>query len=282
MGKRHKKAQEKNVSTYSIVLNRLKELYMNCFTWDNLPSTVDARFIELQLLEKGYILYFNDPVIGDLCLNCTIGGKLNPYFYPIQRRVYSVTGYNAERNITNSVIIFNNYLRRPAVEVLIFYAKKISELERTIDVNVNAQKTPIAIVTDDLQRLTVENMYADFSGNTPVILARSNQTIDDFKAIRTDAPFVSDKLYELKKQYWNEALIYCGIAPISDKKERLLTDEVSAAFQNIEAQRQVMLKSRQYAVKKINEMFGTDISVKFSDSLDIGGNKENEQIYDND
>lgn len=284
MGKKNKQAYYENESTYITILNRLKELYMNMFEWKNVPSSIDVRYIEYILLHKGWILYFNDDIIGDLCLQCNIGGVLNPYNIPIYRHAFSNNGYQADRTIANSVIIYDNYMHTPPAIVLRYYAKRICDVQRTIDINVHAQKTPVALTTSADTRLSIENLYANYSGNSPVVIAKDTLNLDDISVIKTDAPFVSDKLYDLKQQYWNEALTFCGIAPVNNKRERVLTDEISASFVSISAQRSVMLNSRQQAVEKINKMFGTSIEVMFNKEImyesDNRG-ESNEPIYNN-
>ena len=73
MGKRKNLFNESlilNKHTYTQYLNWLTELAISMFKWKNLPETVDARYIEMQLFLTGAMVYFNDEVIGDLCLNC--------------------------------------------------------------------------------------------------------------------------------------------------------------------------------------------------------------------
>jgi len=53
-----------------------------------------------------------------------------------------------------------------------------------------------------------------------------------------------------------------------DKKERLVTDEVSANDEQVMASRNIHLKARKTAADKINKMFGLNINVKFDDMVD--------------
>jgi hypothetical protein len=101
----------RNVKTYQQYLNLLIELSISSFEWKNLPETIDSRYIEMELFTSGALVYFNDEVIGNLCLNCITNGQLNVYGYPISRRAYS--RYNQYQKILddkNSVIIWNNYM----------------------------------------------------------------------------------------------------------------------------------------------------------------------------
>lgn len=224
----------------------------------------------------GYCLYFNDEIIGNLALTCTIGGQLDVYRIPVLRRAYAVNGYNKMCSTKDSVLIFNNYLHTPTQLTIELFARRLYEIERAIDVNVKAQKTPTLILSSEQQRLTMQNLYMQYDGNEPFIFGDKNMDIEGIKSLKTDAPFVADKLENLKHQIWNEALTFCGIENSNqDKKERLVSDEVGSNYGNIEAQRNVMLNARKQAVKKINAMFGTNIDVHFRSNLATMVNVDN-------
>ena len=274
--KRRWQSAELNNKTYSDYYNRLMELALNVFEWENLPPSVDERFIELTLYEMGYCLYFNDEIIGNLALTCTIGGQLDVYRIPLLRRAYAANGYNKMCSAKDSVLIFNNYLHTPTQLTIELFARRLYEIERTIDLNVKAQKTPTLILSSEQQRLTMKNLYMQYDGNEPFIFGDKNMDINGIKSLKTDAPFVADKLENLKHQIWNEALTFCGIENSNqDKKERLVSDEVGSNYGNIEAQRNVMLNARKQAVKKINSMFGTKIDVHFRSNLATMVNADN-------
>lgn len=269
-----------NNATYAQYLNRLTELSISMFEWKNLPSTVDPRYIELQLFEQGCMVYFKDEVVGDLCLNCLISGRLNVYGYPILRRAYSkYNGYQKLLKESNSVIIYNNYLHTNSLLDVKMFARRLYVLDRIIDVNANAQKTPVLLQGTEQQRLTLLNLYKQFDGNEPFIFGDKNVDLNSLKALSTQAPYVADKIYELKTQIWNEALTYLGISNINiQKKERLITDEVTRNQGGTIASRYSRLQSRREAVEKINEMFGTNIEVNYrEDFQQVGTNNEPEE-----
>lgn len=274
--KRRWKSAELNNKTYIDYYNRLMELALNVFEWENLPPSVDERFLELTLYEMGYCLYFNDEIIGNLALTCTIGGELDVYRIPVMRRAYAVNGYNKLCSAKDSVLIYNNYLHTPTQLTIELFARRLYEIERAIDVNVKAQKTPTLILSSEQQRLTMRNLYMQYDGNEPFIFGDKNMDIEGIKSLKTDAPFVADKLENLKHQIWNEALTFCGIENSNqDKKERLVSNEVGSNYGNIEAQRNVMLNARKQAVKKINSMFGANIDVHFRSNLATMVNVDN-------
>lgn len=272
-----------NNRTYVQYVNRLTELAISMFEWSGLPESVDSRYIELHLFSNGCMVYFDDEVMGNLCLDCTYNGGLDVYGYPILRRAYSsYNGYNRLLKNSNSVIIWNNLLHIPSEADIRAYARRLWMLDRIIDVNANAQKTPILVQGNEKQRLSLINLYKEYDGNAPVIFGDSSLNTEGLKSISTGAPYVADRIYELKTQIWNEALTYLGISNINiQKKERLITDEVTRNQGGTVASRYSRLEARRQAVERINDMFGTNIKVNYREDYqeiepeDAFNNEEN-------
>ena len=266
-----------NNRTYLQYYNRLTELAISMFEWQNLPETIDQRFLEMCLYCDGMCVFFQDEVLGYLSLQCMIGGKLNVYRIPMERRAYATNGYQRELDGTNSVIIFNNYLHTNSMLDVEMFSKRLYNLDRAIDVNANAQKTPVLIQCDESQRLTMKNLYKQYEGNEPFIFGSKGLDANGLKVLQTGAPYVADKLYELKTQIWNEALTYLGISNINVvKKERMITDEVTRNQGGTVASRYSRLESRRQACKQINEMFGLDVWVDYREDFQDIKEQENE------
>lgn len=258
----------KNNAIFQQYYNRLLELSISMFEWVNLPETIDPRFLELVLFGDGFAAFFNDEEIGYLALRTMIGGRLDVYQIPMERRAYASNGYNKPLNADNSIIIYNNMIHTNSVLEVENFAYRLAELDRTIDVNVKAQKTPILITCEESQRLTMKNVYMQYDGNVPFIFGDSSLNPNMIKAIKTDAPYVADKIYELKTQIWNEALTYLGISNVNTtKKERLITDEVQRNLGGTISSRYSRLESRRQACEKINRMFGLDIWVNYREDF---------------
>lgn len=259
-----------NRLTYVDYLKRLEEIALNMFEWKNLPYDIDPRFLELTLFTQGMAVFFYEEVMERyLALQTMIGGNLDVYRVPKIRRAYAVNGYNKELSDTDSVLIFNNYLREPSFPTVQLYAKRLYEVERAIDVNVKAQKTPIMILCDEGQRLTMKNLYEQYNGNEPFIFGSRALDLQGVKTLQTEAPYVADKLTILKHQYWNEALTFLGVENSNtDKRERLITDEVQSNLGAVQAQRFVRLNMRRQACKQINSMFNLNVWVDFRSDVD--------------
>lgn len=265
-----------NNRTYLQYYNRLTELAISMFEWQNLPKTVDQRFLEMCLFGDGMCVFFQDEVLGYLSLQCMIGGKLNVYRIPMERKAYATNGYQRNLDETNSVIIFNNYLHTNSLLDVEMFSKRLYNLDRAIDVNANAQKTPVLIQCDESQRLTMKNLYKQYEGNEPFIFGSKGLDASGLKVLQTGAPYVADKLYELKTQIWNEALTYLGISNINVvKKERMITDEVTRNQGGTVASRYSRLESRRQACKQINEMFNLNIWVDYREDFQDIEEEEN-------
>ena len=272
-----------NNATYQQYYKRLLDLAISRFEWVNLPDTIDARFMELILITSGSCLFFRDEFLnnGDfLALRYAAGGDLDFYRNPIRRNAIADNGYHAERSNKNSVIIYNNYLRSSGMNDIECYALRLYNIDRIIDVNVNAQKTPVLISCPETQRLTLLNLYKEYDGNAPVIWGDNKLDVSGISSIQTGAPYVSDRLIDLKYKYWNEALTYLGYANITEtKRERMIKDEAQQLAAGALASRNSALQARRDACRQINKMFGLDIDINFRETIENEVTSENVDLY---
>lgn len=257
-----------NDRTYIQYVEALTELATTMFEWKNLPDSIDPRFLEITLFSRGSCVFFKDEVMGYLGLPVLIKGRLNVYRIPIDRQAFSVNGYRKNLTEKDSVIIWNNYIHTNSELLVRNYAQRLYNLDRVIDVNANAQKTPILIKASEQQKLTLQNMYMQWDGNEPAIFADSQLDTNNFSVLKTDAPYIADKIYMLKTQYWNECLTRLGISNVNiQKKERLISDEVSRAMGGVIASRYSRLEMRRQACDEINRMFGLNVEVDYRDDF---------------
>lgn len=251
-------------------MNRLTELALAMFEWKNLPDTIDYRYLEYILFYDGKALFSHDDGLDNLIVTkCSMCGKMDFYRVPYHRRAFADNGYQRNLTADDSVVCFNNMLRQPCFPAMMFYAKKLWKIDRTIDINLNAQKTPILVEASEDERLTMKNVYMQYDGNQPVIYgSKSMGLADNIKVFKTDAPYLCDKLYELKNQTWNEALTYLGISNTNtQKKERLISDEVIRDMGGTIASRQSRLEMRRKACDEVNSMFGTNIQCDYREDF---------------
>lgn len=263
----------KNNFSFREYLDMMTELALTMFEWKNLPETLNADYLEKQLFFKGKALFFEDEDIGYLALQCISTYDFDVYGIPTKRRGKGYNNYLSDvKTPENSVLIYNNRLHGPSYPMTRFYALKMWNIDRAIDVNVNAQKTPILLQGTEGQRLTLKNLYKEYDGNEPVIFGTDKLNTDGFTVLKTDAPFVADKLFTLKIAIWNEYLTHIGITNTAfEKRERLVSDEVVRSEGGTIASRYSRLDMRRKACEEINRIFNLDIWVDF---------KEDYRLYD--
>lgn len=264
-----------NNNQYGMYLERLTELAISMFEWKNLPDSCDERFLELTLFTNGYAVFFKDEDLSGtglsdsdtgsyLALPVATNGRWNVYNIPTKRRAYASNGYNKNLDVNNSVVIYNNLLHTNSINISRTYARRLYNLDRIVDVNANAQKTPVLILANEQQRLTMLQVYQKWDGNEPVIFGDRDLDMKLVQALRTDAPYIADKIQALKTELWNEALTYLGISNISfQKKERMISDEVLRNQGGTIASRYSRLNARRQSADKINKMFGLNIEVNY-------------------
>lgn len=276
-----------NNRTFIDYLDRLRMLATSLFTWKNLDDiagTGASRFLEQSLYDNGRACFVKDDELGFMVLNVNPNDKLNIYMLPTRVNAWSI-GYNKMYDFDDIVYIMNNELQKPTMASLELFANRLYETERTIDINLQAQKTPILIEGDTKTILTLKNVYMQYSGNTPFIFGNKQFDISNkLNVLKTDAPYLIDKLDVHKHQIFNEALTVLGIDNANtDKKERLITNEVESNEQLVKYYLNCWYKTRKKACDEINEKFLKDNDTKIEivlnkDVMDLLNKTENDII----
>lgn len=280
-----------NDETFMDYLNRFKKIALSVFEWVNLPSSMDPIWLEKCLYYFGQAALLKDKNYGFINTKCCASGNLNIYGLPTSLNCFSFeyqtnrklyTGLIPElteaqkeaRDYYECILVQNNWERIPTSTTMELFALRLYEAEQTAYVNIKSQKTPVLLIVDEKQRLTMENLYSQYDGNKPFIFGdKQNLNPDAIKCLRTDAPFVADKIMEYKKEIFNEALTFLGIDNIMiDKKERLITGEANSNNELINLNLQSYLAPRQRACKQFNDKFGLtgtdkEISVRVRSDL---------------
>lgn len=282
-----RKKYKQNIETaniYNLWLQRLILLDSALYEWENLPSTIDMRRLELDLCYEGKVLFFKDEVIDAFfTLPVNFGGDKNINGIPFTRYAYSrFNSYHKTCNAFNSVIIMSNYLCFPHYLQLMDYAERLCRIERTINLNINAQKTPFFIATSEEQRLTMENLFQQYDRYEPLIMGTEDLVeLSSFQVIQTQAPYLADRLDVLMHNTFNEALSFMGYNNSSqDKRERLVSAEVNGNNGIIKGQQNEGLISRKKACEEINALFNLNVGVKIRDNLQMPAiDSDNSYMY---
>ena len=263
-----------NQATYDAWLFKFLNVALSVYEWEGLPAGIDQRQLEMWLLTRGYVIFFYDEALiddtakrapeGYAVLEGVAYGEWDLYDIPNDRRVYAPMGFQKELDETNSVIMFHNQLRTPEIFTYEMYARRIAELDRTIDVNVRAQKTTKVVRCDDKQRLTWKNVMMQYDGNVYTIMGDKSIDLKDLEVLDLSSELVALDLDVLKQRYIAEAMQFAGVESVPpEKRERLVSSEVTGAMGGTEALRFSRLCARQQACEEINRIFGLDVSVRY-------------------
>lgn len=273
----------------------LMNLAVTRFEWVNCPDELDSRFIELTLLTYGWGCFF-EPMPGYLAFcPATQDNNLDMYYNPRQVRLVPPNGEGlgnettwtrwCKRSVTtnedgtltvvepDAAECFDNLMREPLMYKIEIAAKRLARIDRAVDVNVNAQLTPWVGVAKETAKNDLERYMNQVLGFESVVLTdeafASNVTA---QVIPTTAPFVADDLMNLADRRVNRIMTQLGIDnAFSQKKEREVAGEMNANNEQIYIARETALRCRQRACKKCNELFGTEMQVRFATRLDEGG-----------
>lgn len=273
-------AQLMNSYTYNDYLERMKKICLSMFEW-KLPDTMNARYLEMCLYYKGQAALLKDDNYGFINTQAADSGYINIYGLPTLLNCWSYS-YNSQRNLyvpdsddteqDSCILVMNTYERVPTCATIELFAKRLAEAQRTIDINLAAQRTPNLVLTDKNQEFTLRQMYAQYEGNSPVIYANKDQLNPEaIKTLDTQAPYVIDKLMGYKREIWNEFLSFIGVSNLSEKRERLVTAETDSNNELVNLNMQSYLVPRQKACDEFNKFFnltGDDaISVRVRSDL---------------
>ena len=255
-----------NSKTYYDYLERMKKIALSMFEWENLPDSMNARYLEMCLYYKGQAALLYDENYGFVNTQAADSGYINIYGLPTRINCFSYS-FNQMRDLyvpesgegktEECILVMNTYERIPTCSTIELFAMRLAEAQRTADININAMRTPILIKTDRNQELSLRNIYAQYEGNSPAIFADKTQlNPDDIKVFKTDAPFIARDIMDYKVQIWNEFLTALGVSNLDEKRERLITSEIDSNNELVNLNLQSYLAPRKKACEEFNDKYG--------------------------
>ena len=263
---RNKQALEvyKNIN-FTRIYDYYKMLALNMFTWENLPQTMNSRYIENALYENGLCLVNNDTNMGLISVPCNYGADMN---INGESTEVITSGYNYIKTINyinnkNCVLIRNNDLAKATRHYINNYAERMLEVEMCIRANINQQKFPWFINATEKTKKSLEIIFEKVENFEPFILANREIGLGDnaLEVLTMPTPYVADKLNEYKYELEREILTFLSLNNNFEKKERLLTDEINSNNDFISTNAMLMYKNRLQACEEINKKFGLNVKV---------------------
>ena len=245
------------------LINHYQMLALNRYKWENLPKGIESRYIEQMLYDNGECAMFDHPDLGLCVLRSSSRENLNIYGEPTK---LTLTGFNEHRVVMmdECVRIMNNDLALPTLPNIVYYARRMAEIDDIIMQNLRQQRVPYLFATDENNSFSMKSLYDRMYQGEPAIFIDKEMLKgepENIMVIPTAAPYLVDKLQIQKQEMERELLTFLGINNTLEKKERLLQDETNSNNQFIKMSSDIGFKQRQLACEQINEMFGLNVRV---------------------
>ena len=248
------------------MLNRTQSM----FKWEGLPETIPARILELYLQTNGNACFYKHE--GNLYVFIGgRGGTPDVYYMPT---IYTIANpalkLDVQANIDiNCVVMPNDSMYMGLMPMFERYATSMCEIDLSLDIaTVNARIIDLISATDDRTRASaIEFLDNVRDGELGVI--SSNEFLDGLRTApygATGHQTITDliELMQYNKASWFNEL---GLnANYNMKRESLNSSESQLNNDALLPLVDDMLKCRQTFAEKVNEMFGTDISVSLNSS----------------
>lgn len=265
MGRKRKPVINDNIERETIRLAKhYQMLALNRYKWENLPNGIESRYIEQMLYDNGECALFDHPNFGLTVLRSSSRENLNIYGEPTK---LTLTGFNEHRTVMmdECVRILNNDLGLPTQENILYYARRMAEIDDIIMQNLRQQRVPYLFATDSNNEFSLKNLYEKmYQGEEAIFVDKEmlNGQSENIMVLPTLAPYLVDKLQIQKQEMERELLTFLGINNTLEKKERLLQDETNSNNQFIKMSSDIGFKQRQLACEMMNEMFGLNVTVR--------------------
>jgi hypothetical protein len=271
--------------TEQMYLTTLSELCVNRFQWEGLPEEIDHRFVELNLHNRGLLVFFyDDDKKGDggkyfekyFCLRASTQGPINMYDNPTEFHAYGNQMIERDLNARECVPIWANSLRIPQRQAIAIYARKLAKIDRTIDITVENLRFSRLVTGNANQRNSLVNIMRNIDEGKPIVYTTPNFDPASVQVLDLGVhPDLLPKLMDARNSLWNQAMGFLGINNANqDKRERLVASEVQANDEQVLAVRATALNARQYAAEQINRMFGLNVSVSYDQTAYMSAQPE--------
>lgn len=281
----YERADVYDFEQYRFWLNYLETLALSSFEWVGMPEGIDTRAVEYIMLHFGIGAMFTEWG-GHLFAQAAPSSNINMYYNPNQIMLCAPSGQTWERHCEgwveyvldselgerlpiyrekDAVILFDNMRRYPVWSRLRYYAKRLATIDRVMDVNIGAQRTPWLISMPEEAVKSGDTIVKDLMRNKQVLKVTPQMAnIVNVDVLTTLAPYVAKDLQDTKKQILYDVLTLLGIDNANtEKKERMIDHEATSNNEQILLARRSRLECRRTFCEKCNALWGLDMSVQW-------------------
>jgi len=266
-------------------LRVLTELAANRFKWTGMPDSIDLRFMEMTLFRRALAVFYKDKKYDKFfALEGASTAFVNMMHNPTG---FTVLGPNfegktlgalridkdAEGQTDKAIPIWANYMRVPDLDIVMLYASRMAEMDRTIEINSKNARRNKVLITPENTRLSTVNINRQIDEGQDAIQVSNTFGADLAGSIVAVDMGISmadvEKLHIVRTRMWNECMGLLGIDNANqDKKERLVAAEVDANSDQASMMRYVNLNARRTAAEQINAVHGLNVEVEYYTDVD--------------
>lgn len=252
------------------------------FKWES--KTIEPLYrlsevIERLLFFKGQCALFKDNDTWKVRC-CVPTGNIGEFGQPSSFTLTDFNGNNTtvvDENDERFIWIKNNNDCIPTIFWVLKYCDRVSKIERTMDLNIDAQKTPYLIETSPEIHLSIQNIFKQIKEMDEVVYMDQKKGIkDNVHVLNLNVPYLVDKLYAQKTNEFNDLLNFLGINTITEKPERILYKEATATDELTDSYLDMFTGTRIKALQIAKER-GLDLKL----SILSNGGDSNDEMNDN-
>lgn len=246
----------------------LKKLF-GAFEFGGVPDEWDYDYMLTNLFIHGYIA-ITDTSAGVVPLRCGITG-IDIFDHPTRAIFANAVLGNFERNLygdnpaTDCALVKIQYDFMGVMPVVDRYAALLALCDNSIAVNLRNSKVAfIGLVSSKQQAATFEKLYRDIDGGKPAVYAKKGDGLstDDIYYNHVRETYIANDVQLLKQSIKNDFLTEVGLNNANtDKRERLIVDEVNANNDEVQANVQHWLDNIREGLRRANALFGLNLTV---------------------
>ena len=251
-----------NIHIYQFYYDRLINMALAQFEWNNLPESSYRLELERSLLFKGTACMCKPKGLDDTYLTISYVFQGRPNIYGLPTKITGI-GRNGDQVATDDwVVLFDNMTQTSLVSYIDLFAKMLWECHNTFRSNLRQQNTPYIVATNKNEALSFRNIFNHIFNFDPVVTVKNNADIDSsVKILDLKKEYIGGSLLEALTYIWNMAMAMFGITGETTKKERLLSDELVLNRQEDAIAMSARLLNRVEFCNKINKKYGLNVSV---------------------
>lgn len=277
MAKNKLKKQDR-INLENFWLNRLTEIVLNIFKWDNLPKEINQQAMQKAIMLDGFCIFFRDKQLEQYyALTGSISG-VDVYGYPSVARPISKNSsitfgdYDIDKDC---VVIYANKTRTCATPIINEYVHRLVEIDLAILLNTKAMKHPVIFKTTEQKRESFESLLRQYEDSWNIITCDKQLDIEnslDVINLGVNAQEILNLIKE-KESTLNEFYNIFGVTSTVEKRERIVSGEINVQLQQTAVNTNMWLSCQKLACDKINDIFGLNLDVNRIEFEDTSGIK---------